>query len=199
VAILLWMISLDSQAALMVQGHVIIDPPPTELLRGQVGTIQYQVTNTGDEPLDTAIAGVEFQPWGPESDIHPYPTAATLPCLPFEDGPDPIPGQPPHIISMVRFDPLPLAPGDSRTCFIEFLVTQQAPDEFRKYFIFNGSLGNRVTPDHVLAVDFRLRGRIAEIPGNSTLGLVAMTCCILLIGMSGLNGRFSKARTGLPS
>lgn len=166
----------SAQSVVLVRGEIAIDPPPDRLLRGQVATVQYRLTNIGDEPLDAAFAGVEFVPWGPESTIIPYPTAATPPCTYFEDGPDPIPGQPPFVVGMVRFDSLPIPPGESRTCDIELLVTQQAPDEFDKFFGFTGFNGNTVSPSERLRVTFRLRTRAAEIPAITPMGSLVMLC-----------------------
>jgi len=167
---------------LRVVGEVRIEPPPNQLRRGQVATLQYQLTNVGDEPLDLGRAGVEYYSWGPESTILPFPTPQTPPCAVFDDGPSPIPGDPQFSVNMVYFDPVPIPAGGSRTCTISFLVAHQAPDTFVKRFSFSGTRGNFTTPPFGQLVEFRLRGRAAEIPATSGFGTLILAAMILLLG-----------------
>lgn len=180
---MLLLCSISCNAILAVSGEVAIDPPPTELRRGQIATLEFRMTNSGDEALSRAFAGVEFIGWGPDSTIIPFPTEETLPCEWAEDGTDPAPGDPPFRVGMVGFAPFPIAPGDSRVCRAAIFVSEQAPDSFEKTFVFAGSTGSAVTPDFVYVVRFELVSREAEIPALSRFGLLTLIGIILLIAV----------------
>ena len=179
--LLLWATSCN--AILAVSGEVAIDPPPTELRRGQTATLEFRLTNTGDEPLTLAFAGVEFIGWGPESTIIPFGTADTPPCDWAEDGTDPVPGDPPFRVGMVSFEPIPIAPGEIRVCRAALIVAMQAPDRFEKRFSFLGVRDDVVSPYYAQVVRFELVSREAEIPFLSPPSLLIFIGMLLAVAL----------------
>jgi len=167
--------------AMPIEGEILIDPPPDGLRRGQTVSLQYRMTNVGSTPLDYVEAVFEFYTFGPDSRIFPIETAETPPCVLFADSPfSPIPGQPHFLFSYARFEPRPILPGESRTCRFAILISSAAPDRFTIPFIMYGVTNGSLTPIFRQDVEFRLRGREAEIPVMSRSALFALVALMLL-------------------
>lgn len=170
----------NAMAVLAIEGTVVIEPSPTTLLRGQTATLTYMLTNTGDEPLDFAAAGVSYFETGPTSTVLPEPTAATPPCDPQFLDLSPLPGQPVFVINSNAFNPTPIAPGDSRLCVMNLVVSPEAAGPFVVQFSFVGLRGAAEvnTAQEVL---FTL-GTSAAVP---VLEWPSMALLVLLISLMG--------------
>ncbi len=133
----------SAMAVLSIEGTVLIEPPPATLLRGDVATLTYTMTNTGDEPLDFATSGTGYWQEGAGSTVYPLPNAGTLPCLAqFVDFSGP-PGQSAFVVNTNLLFPWPIPPGESRLCVMELAVSMEAAGPFTQRFGFTGTRGTQ--------------------------------------------------------
>ena len=171
--------SSNATAVLAISGSVVIDPYPSTLMRGQSATITYTITNTGDEPLDSAAIGTGYYAWGPRSTIFPLATIATSPCLVRYDDLSPRPGEPAIVLNAVFFRPIPLLPGETRQCVMEISVSEETAGPFVQQFGFTGARGAQST--NVSQSVFFSLGLTTAVPALSPLGLGTLMLGVLAI------------------
>lgn len=171
----------NAMALLAIEGTVVIEPAPATLLRGEIATLTYTITNTGDEPLDFATAGTGYYEQGPTSTVLPMPNAATPPCsAQFLDF-SPLPGQPTFVINTNSFYPRPIPAGESRQCAMELMVSPEAGGPFVQWFGFTGIRGTQNV--HMgQYVAFNLGQGAVAVPAGGWLYASILALLVFLLG-----------------
>lgn len=184
----------NAVALLAIQGTVVIEPPAATLLRGETATITYTVTNTGDEPLDSATSGTGYYEWGPMSTVLPAPNSQTPPCVTQFFDFSPRPGEPAFIVNTNSFLPRPIPPGESRQCVLDLVVSPEAKGPFIQRFGFTGSRG-ALSVNVGEDVMFNLGQETIAVPALQWPGmaLMAMMTCLLAAGFWRDNSSASAA------
>jgi len=181
---LLW--ASDAMATLAITGEVLIEPAPATLRRGDVATLTYTITNTGDEPFDRAASGTTYIQFGPTSTVFPFPTTATPPCafqlLDFSAPP----GQPATVANTNTFLPAPIAPGESRQCVMGLQVSPTAGGPFVQRFSLSGSHGlERVSVARNIVFNLGEQ-QPSSVPAVSNWGLGLLGLLLLAYGRRSL-------------
>lgn len=168
-------------AAVAITGDIRIDPPASTLRRGDIATITYTITNTGDEAIDFASAGTTYRQFGPMSTVFPFATTATPPCT-FQllDG-SPPPGQPAIVVNTVGFRPAVTPPGESRQCVTGLQVSPDTAGPFEQSFIIAGTR-NAQTVYIQRVVSFGLGVNASVVPALSTWGMTLLAALLLVFG-----------------
>jgi hypothetical protein len=170
----------NAEAILSTSLEVIVEPPAASLLRGQSAIATITLTNTGDEPLDSAGAGFTYLAFGPGSTLFPFGTPSTPPCILQIQDLSPVPGQPGVFGVSGSLYPLPILPGESRQCRIGIDVSSEAGGPFVVMFS-SGASREGQTVFSTREVFFPLGEQPTSISATSPSGLAILGLVALML------------------